>query len=104
MRKLTIAIDGPSGAGKSTLGKAIARALGYQYVDSGAVYRAVGVLALERSVPLSDSARIAELAQQSSIREEGDPDSLRVLIDGEDVTARIRQPDASHASSVVATV
>jgi CMP/dCMP kinase len=104
MRKLTIAIDGPSGAGKSSLGKALARALGYQYVDSGAVYRAVGLLALGRSIPLTDTAGIAELARQSSIRQVGDPDSLRILVDGIDVTTRIRMPDVSHASSVVATV
>src|SRR5580704_2248959 len=104
MRKLTIAIDGPSGAGKSSLGKALARALGYQYVDSGAVYRAVGSLAVDRGFSLDDSDAIAALAAQSDIRLEGDPDDLRVLVNGSDVTARIRQPDASRASSIVATI
>jgi cytidylate kinase len=104
MRKLTIAIDGPSGAGKSSLGKALARALGYQYVDSGAVYRAVGSLAVDGALPLDDSAAIAALAAESDIRLEGDPDDLRVLVNGSDVTARIRQPDASRASSIVATI
>jgi cytidylate kinase len=104
MRKLTIAIDGPSGAGKSSLGKALARALGYQYVDSGAVYRAVGSLAVDGALPLDDSAAIAALAAESDIRLEGDPDDLRVLVNGSDVTARIRQPDASRASSIVGTI
>jgi cytidylate kinase len=104
MRKLTIAIDGPSGAGKSSLGKALARALGYQYVDSGAVYRAVGSLAVDGALPLDDSAAIAALAAESDIRLEGDPDDLRVFVNGSDVTARIRQPDASRASSIVATI
>jgi len=102
--KLTIAIDGPSGAGKSSLGKELARVLGYQYVDSGAVYRTVGSLAVDGNIPLEDSAAIATLASQSSIQLKGDPDHPRVLVNGDDVTDRIRQPDASHAASVVAAI
>jgi len=104
MRKLTIAIDGPSGAGKSSLGKALARSLGYQYIDSGAVYRAVGCLAMDKSAPLGDSAKVAQLAMDSMIQEQGDPDDLRILVNGQDVTSRIRQPGASYAASVVATI
>lgn len=104
MRKLKIAIDGPSGAGKSTLGKALARHFNYLYVDSGAVYRAVGRKALDRGVPLDDAAAIARLARTSTITLEGDPDHLRVLLDGRDVTAEIRLPDASRASSVIAVI
>jgi cytidylate kinase len=101
---MIIAIDGPSGAGKSTLGKALARRLGYQYIDSGAVYRAVASLALDRGVSPSDETAVAGLARDAGISLEGDPDHLRVLLDGTDVTARIRKPDASRASSVVATL
>jgi len=99
-----IAIDGPSGVGKSTLGKALARRLGYLYVDSGALYRAVGRKALDTGVPLGDAAALGRLARDSIIVLEGDPDHLRVLIDGRDFTSEIRLPDASHAASVVATV
>jgi cytidylate kinase len=104
MHKLVIAIDGPSGSGKSTVGKAIARRLGYLYIDSGAVYRAVGRKALDTNIPLEDALAIARLARQSTIKLEGDPDHLRVLLDGRDVSEAIRLPDASHASSVVATI
>ena len=104
MHKLVIAIDGPSGSGKSTVGKAIARRLGYLYIDSGAVYRAVGRKALETNTALEDAPAIARLARQTSIKLEGDPDNLRVFLDGRDVSDSIRLPEASHASSVVATI
>ena len=104
MNKLVIAIDGPSGSGKSTVGKAIARRLGYLYIDSGAVYRAVGRKALDTSTPLEDAPAVARLARTAGIRLEGDPDHLQVLLDGRDVSEQIRLPDASHASSVVATI
>lgn len=104
MNKLVIAIDGPSGSGKSTVGRAIARRLGYLYIDSGAVYRTVGLKALETNIPLDDAAAVAELALQSEIKLEGDPDHLRVFLDGRNVSEQIRLPDASHASSVVATI
>ncbi len=104
MEKLVIAIDGPSGVGKSTLGKALARRFGYLFIDSGAVYRAVARKALDRGVPLDDRAAVACLARAADIRLEGDPDHLRVFLDGRDVTAAIRLPDASRASSVVATI
>jgi cytidylate kinase len=101
---MIIAIDGPSGAGKSTLGKALARRLSFLYIDSGAVYRAVAALALDRGVPPSDENGVADLARHARIRLEGDPDHLRILLDDSDVTERIRRPDVSHASSVVATL
>ena len=104
MTKLVIAIDGPSGSGKSTLGKAIARRLGYLYIDSGAVYRAVGQKALDTNTSLEDAASVARIANLSDIRLEGDPDHLCVFLDGDDVSAQIRLPEASNASSVVATI
>jgi cytidylate kinase len=104
MERLVIAIDGPSGVGKSTLGKALARRFGYLFIDSGAVYRAVGRKALDAGVPLDDAAAVAAIARAADIRLEGDPDHLRVFLDGREVTSEIRLPDASHASSVVATI
>ncbi|HKV38222.1 MAG TPA: (d)CMP kinase [Blastocatellia bacterium] len=98
-----IAIDGPSGSGKSTLGKALARRLGYIHIDSGAVYRAVGCAAMDAGVALEDKAAVAAVARRSAITQLGDPDHMKVVLDGRDVTDRIRRPDASHAASVVAT-
>jgi CMP/dCMP kinase len=104
MNKLVIGIDGPSGSGKSTVGKAVARRLDYLYIDSGAIYRAIARKAIDTSTPLEDAASMARLARDSEIKLVGDPDHLRVLLDGRDVTDSIRQPDASRASSVVATI
>src|ERR1051325_5409163 len=95
MEKLVIAIDGPSGVGKSTVGKALARRFGYLFIDSGAVYRAVGRQALDRGVALTDAAAVARIARDADIRLEGDPDHLRVFLDGREVTDAIRLPDAS---------
>jgi cytidylate kinase len=104
MNKLVIAIDGPSGSGKSTIGKAVARRLDYLYLDSGAVYRAVGLKALNTGVPLEDGDAVGGIARDATIQLLGDPDHLRVLLDGQDVTTEIRAPGASRASSVVATI
>src|SRR5882724_10161225 len=104
MDRLIIAIDGPSGSGKSTVGKAVAQRLGYLYIDSGAVYRAVGLKALQTNTPLDDTAAVAGLALKSKIKLEGDLDHLKVFLDGRDVSEQIRLPGASHASSVVATI
>src|SRR5260370_1456772 len=104
MRRLVIAIDGPSGVGKSTLGKALARELGYQYIDSGALYRAIGCLALDSGVDLDDQPAITSFARQADIAIEGTHDRLSVQLNGIDVTDRIRLPDASRAASVVATI
>jgi CMP/dCMP kinase len=104
MKKLVIAIDGPSGSGKSTVGKTVARSLGYIYIDSGAVYRAVGLKALMTNTPLSDGRSIAQLARESKITLQGDSDHLQIFLDDKEVTQEIRRPDSSHASSVIATI
>ena len=104
MERLIIAIDGPSGVGKSSLGKSLARRLGILYIDSGAVYRAVALHALMAEVPLEDATALAGIALRSEIRLEGDPDHLRVFLNDREVTHEIRQPETSHASSVVATI
>jgi cytidylate kinase len=97
-----VAIDGPAGAGKSTVARMLARRLGYAYIDSGAMYRAVALFALRRSVPLDDAERLAELARE--LRFEflpGRGDRPRVLVNGEDVSAAIRTPEIDTASSRV---
>src|SRR3712207_5889294 len=96
-----IAIDGPSGAGKSTLGRRLARELGLLYIDTGAMYRAVALAVTEAGVSTADPDAVAEVARRAEIELSGDPDSLRVRLDGRDVTDRIRTEQAGHTASVV---
>jgi len=103
-KPLIVAIDGPSGAGKSTLGRRLARELGLLYIDTGAMYRAVALAVVAAGVELSDSERVAEVARRASIILEGDPDSLRVTLDGRDVSAEIRGEGVGHAASVVSAI
>ena len=102
--KLIIAIDGPVGSGKSTVARRVAELLGYAHLDSGAMYRAVGLKALRAGVPLDSPERLSELAEAARIDLVSRDAKLRVLLDGEDVTDAIRAPEVSHAASVVAVV
>ena len=99
MRRLTIAIDGPAAAGKSTAGKALAARLGYLYIDTGALYRAVAWLAEREGLADAPGAAVAERARAADIRLEGEPARLRVLVDGRDVSDEIRTPRMSDLSS-----
>ncbi|HMJ08167.1 MAG TPA: (d)CMP kinase [Pyrinomonadaceae bacterium] len=101
---MIIAIDGPSGAGKSTLGKMLAKKLGLLYLDTGAMYRAVALAVQTRGVALSNNAKITEIAERASIELVGEPDDLKVLLNGRDVTAEIRTLDVAQAASVVSTI
>jgi cytidylate kinase len=95
---MIVAIDGPAGAGKSTVARTLADRLGFRYLDTGAMYRALTWLALRRGVGLEEGAALGELAQSSPISFEGE----RVLIDGEDVTDAIRRPEIDRVVSSVA--
>jgi len=101
-KRITIAIDGPAGAGKSTLARRIAAKLGYIYIDSGAMYRAVALWALRAKVALSDMHRLEQLANASHIAFA--PGGGAVLLNGEDITEAIRQPEISQAASEVSLV
>jgi CMP/dCMP kinase len=95
---MIVAIDGPAGAGKSTVARALADRLGFRYLDTGAMYRALTLLALRRGIDLGDGAALGALAQASAIAFEGD----RVLIGDEDVTDAIRQTEIDRVVSTVA--
>ena len=101
---MIIAIDGPSGAGKSTLGKMLAKKLNLLYLDTGAMYRAVALAVDRAHVPHRDVDRIAEIAESAQIDLVGDPDSLRIMLDGDDVTTEIRSLEIAQAASVVSTI
>ena len=103
-RGLIIAIDGPSGAGKSTVAKKVAKRLGYLYIDTGAMYRAVGLKALRSTVPLNDSQRIIALAHSARIELKGSVESYQVFLDGEEVTRDIRVEAVSQAASKVSAL
>jgi cytidylate kinase len=104
MAKLIIAIDGPVGSGKSTVARGVAELLGYTYLDSGAMYRALALKANRRGVSLSDAAALEALSRDTHIDLERGADGQRVLLDGEDVTQTIRTAEVSQAASHVALV
>jgi len=97
-RGLVVAIDGPSGAGKSTAGRAVAERLGYVFLDTGAMYRALALAALRAGVALDDAAAVAGLATR--LRLDLRPGGV-VLLDGEDVTSTLRTQDVGAAASRV---
>jgi cytidylate kinase len=101
---MIIAIDGPSGSGKSTLGRMLARELNLLYLDTGSMYRAVALAVLEAGIDPRDSEAVVALATRIHIDLEGDPDSLKVLLDGRDVTEQIRSERVTAMSSVVSTI
>jgi cytidylate kinase len=103
-----IAIDGPAAAGKSTVGRRVAAHLGYPFLDTGAIYRAVTWTALHRGVDLSDDDALAELAHSLTI-DVGPPteasiEPCTIFVDGEDITDRLRQPEVEAAVSLVSRV
>jgi cytidylate kinase len=98
---MVIAIDGPAGSGKSTLAARLARKYGFTNIETGAMYRALALTALARQVPLDDPDALAALARDSLIELQPHGEGSRVLLDGEDVTERIRQDDVTEAASKV---
>jgi cytidylate kinase len=102
--KPTIAIDGPAGAGKSTVSRRLAQALGLRYVDTGAMYRVVGVLAEAEGVDFDDAAALAALCDRLSLRFEERGDGVHVIGNDRDLSAAIRTAAAGQLASKVSTV
>lgn len=98
---VSIAIDGPSGAGKSTLARRLAAELGYVYVDTGAMYRSIGLYALRAGADCGNEAAVAALLPQISLSLEYQDGAQHILLNGEDVSDAIRTPEVSMAASAV---
>jgi cytidylate kinase len=105
-KRLTIALDGPAGSGKSTLARKLAARLGYRYLDTGAMYRTVALLADRRGIAAEEGERLAELLREieGTLRLVPDADGPRVRVGDEDVTAEIRTPEVSRIVSEYASV
>jgi cytidylate kinase len=101
---LVIAVDGPGGSGKSTVARAVARRLGFRYLDTGAMYRAVTWLALERRLDIENAEALAELVERSVLAVANDPSAPGITVDGVDVSSEIRSRAVTCAVSAVSAV
>lgn len=101
---INVAIDGPAGAGKSTVAKGVAAKLGYIYVDTGALYRAIGVYALRQGIDTKDGNGVSELLPEINVELKFIDGVQHVFLNGEDVSVEIRTPDASMAASNVSAI
>lgn len=104
MKYISIAIDGPSGAGKSTISKAVAKKLGYLYVDTGAIYRTVGVFVRKKGVDPCDAEGVSALLPQIQIEMRHTDGAQRMYLNGEDVTETIREHEISRYASDVSAI
>lgn len=102
-RQLTIAIDGPASAGKGTVARGVARRLGYQYIDTGAMYRSVAWIAREQGLSWSDEQAVAQLARELSFAFVWDGDTLRIEVDGTDCTRFIRTDSIGTGASLISS-
>ncbi len=103
-RELAIAIDGPGSSGKGTVARGVARALGYAYVDTGAMYRSVALVALRQGLDPDDEDAVAAVARELRVAFTWDGDVLRVEVDGEDVTRAIREERVGEGASRVSAL
>lgn len=101
---MQVAIDGPSGAGKSTIAKKVAALLNMLYIDSGAMYRAVGLKAARKGVDPKNAEQVDTLLNETTITLKHQPDGQHVYLDGEDVTGKIRTPESSRYASEISAV
>jgi len=103
MKKFVIAIDGPAGAGKSTVAKLVAKKLGFLYVDTGAMYRALTLKAINEKIPFSDEKKLIEMARNTSIELQDDT-NYKVFLDGKDVSTAIRTEEVSKGTQFIASI
>ncbi|MBH0190495.1 MAG: (d)CMP kinase [Nitrospira sp.] len=101
---MIIAIDGPAGVGKSTVAKLLAARLGYLYLDTGALYRAIAWKVLHKQVEPADHARVAGLLETTSIQMQFQNGSMQVVVDGRDITGELRTPEVTSAASIVSAI
>jgi len=101
---MIITIDGPAGSGKSTAARKLAAKLGMAYLDTGAMYRAIALAALQKGVPLKDEAALIELARQCDIKVDCGPTHTRVILNGHDVSEAVRSMAVNQATSFVARI
>ncbi|MBE6746837.1 MAG: (d)CMP kinase [Ruminococcaceae bacterium] len=104
MCKINVAIDGPAGAGKSTIARRVSKELGYIYVDTGALYRTVGVSALRKKVDMESDEAIASVLPETEVEMKFVDGEQKMYLNGEDVSVEIRLPEASMAASRVSAV
>jgi cytidylate kinase len=101
---MVIAIDGPAGAGKSSVAKRVAQALGYRYLDTGALYRALAWKAMQRGLRPQDTRYIIEMTRETRVELQQSNGEQRVLVDGEDVTEAIRVPEVGNLASPISAI
>jgi len=104
MKQMVIAIDGPGGAGKSSVAKRVAQALGYRYLDTGALYRALAWKAMQRGLRPQDTRYIIEMTRETRVELQQHNGEQRVLVDGEDVTDAIRAPEVGNLASPISAI
>ncbi|MBN2406130.1 MAG: (d)CMP kinase [Elusimicrobia bacterium] len=102
--KTIITIDGPAGAGKSTIAKILAERIGFRYIDTGAMYRAITLKILRRNMEFTDTVGIEKLAEETDIRIDFENGSMKIYSDGEDVTEEIRKKEVTDNTSRVAAI
>ncbi len=103
LRKIAIAIDGPAASGKSTTARLVAERLGFLHLDTGAMYRAITLKALEHGVDVNDREAVERLANKTQIELRSRPEGNQVMLDGENVTSRIRMPEVTAAVSAASS-
>lgn len=104
LKKIGIAIDGPAGAGKSTIAKIISKSLGIIYLDTGAMYRSVALKAIREGINTKDEEKLSNLVEKTDIKVTYSGDEQRIILDGEDVTKKIRTKEVSIGASDVSAV
>lgn len=104
MKRFVIAIDGPAGSGKSTVAKKVAEELGFLYVDTGAMYRALTLKAIRKNIPLSDKKALTEMSKATKISLQMENSGYNVFLDGKNVTKEIREEEVSKKTQFIASV